>query len=117
MTPQARLDPATEQWAPSLGDRLAFAGTFSAAARRYWLGVFPHVRREVSRWRERAAEIPDSALRRLALQAQGKQGNVEGAAAFAAFAPRSERAALVRAVVAFQSAFDYLDVLAEQPLC
>lgn len=98
-----------------LGDRLALAGTFSGAARRYWLGVFPHVRRELSRWRERAAEIPDPVLRRLALQAQGKQGNVEGAAAFAAFAPRAERAALARAVVAFQSAFDYLDVLAEQP--
>ena len=115
MTPQARLDSATEQRALSLGDRLALAGTFSAAARRYWLGVFPHVRREVSRWRERAAEIPDPVLRSLALQAQGKQGNVEGAAAFAAFAPRAERAALVRAVVAFQAAFDYLDVLAEQP--
>jgi tetraprenyl-beta-curcumene synthase len=54
-------------------------------------------------------------LRRLALDAQRKRGNVEGAAAFATFAPRSQRAPLTRALVAFQTAFDYLDLLAEQP--
>jgi len=115
MTPQARLDPATEQRALSLGDRLVLAGAFSAAARRYWLGVFPHARRELRHWRRRSREIPDPVLRRLALQAQRKRGNVEGATAFAAFAPRTQRAAVTRALVAFQSAFDYLDVLAEQP--
>jgi tetraprenyl-beta-curcumene synthase len=91
------------------------AADFAGAAWRYWLGVFPHVGRELRHWRERAGEIPDPVLRRLALQAQCKRGNVEGAAAFAAFAPRSQRAELVRALVAFQSAYDYLDVLAEQP--
>jgi tetraprenyl-beta-curcumene synthase len=115
MTSQATIDPLSEHPAASIGDRLALAGTFSAAARRYWLSVFPHVRRELRHWRKRAEEIPDPVLRRLALDAQRKRGNVEGAAAFAAFAPRSERAALVRAVVAFQAAFDYLDLLAEQP--
>jgi tetraprenyl-beta-curcumene synthase len=104
-------DPRTVR----IGDRLALAGAFAEAARRYWLDVFPHVRRELRHWRGRAAGIPDPVLRRLALQAQCKRGNVEGAAAFAAFASRSQRAALVRALVAFQSAYDYLDVLAEQP--
>jgi tetraprenyl-beta-curcumene synthase len=115
MTPRATLDPLSEHPATSIGDRLALASAFSSAARRYWTGVFPHVRRELRHWREQVGEIPDPALRALALEAQRKRGNVEGAAAFAAFAPRSERAALVRAVVAFQLAFDYLDLLAEQP--
>jgi len=96
-------------------ERLALAATFTGAARRYWTGVFPHVRRELEHWRERAREIPDPVLRRLALHAQRKRGNLEGAAAFAAFAPRADRAAVLRAAVAFQAAYDYLDVLAEQP--
>jgi tetraprenyl-beta-curcumene synthase len=88
--------------------------SFSGAACRYWMMVFPQVGRELAHWRERAVEIPDPVLRGLALEAQRKRGNVEGAAAFAAFVPRSERAAVVRALVAIQCAYDYLDVLAEQ---
>lgn len=97
------------------GNRVASGAAFVDAARRYWITVFPRVGHELSHWRERADEIPDPVLRRLALDAQRKRGNVEGATAFAAFAPHAQRAALVRAVVAFQSAYDYLDVLAEQP--
>jgi tetraprenyl-beta-curcumene synthase len=96
-------------------DRVALAIGFVDAARRYWTGVFPRVHREVDHWRERAGEIPDPVLRALAFDAQRKRGNIEGAAAFAAFVPRPHRAAVVRAVVAFQAAYDYLDVLAEQP--
>lgn len=106
-----RIDPRMVR----IDERLALAAAFTGAARRYWTGVFPHVRRELDHWRERAGEIPDPALRRLALDAQRKCGNVEGAAAFAAFTPRAHRATLVRAAVAFQLAYDYLDVLAEQP--
>lgn len=40
---------------------------------------------------------------------------MEGAAGFAAFVPRSRRALVTRAVVAFQATYNYLDVLAEQP--
>ncbi len=101
--------------APRLGGGVALSAPFVDAARRYWITVFPHVRRELSRLRERAEEIPDPALRRLAFDAQRKRGNLEGAAAFAAFVPRPHRAAVVRAVLAFQAAYDYLDVLAEQP--
>jgi tetraprenyl-beta-curcumene synthase len=113
-----RSEPQSESRAElqrvGIGDRLVLQAVFAGAARRYWTGVFPHVRRECSHWRQRAIEIPDPVLRRLALEALGKRGNLEGAAAFAAFAPRSERATLVRAVVAFQAAYDYLDLLAEQ---
>ncbi len=40
---------------------------------------------------------------------------MEGAAAFAAFAPRAHRAAVARATSAFQAAYNLLDILGEQP--
>jgi tetraprenyl-beta-curcumene synthase len=85
------------------------------AAGRYWLSVFPRVHGETRHWRRRAQQIPDPALRQLAIEAQElKRGNIEGSAAFAAFAPRTRRLAVLRAQVAFQSAYDYVDTLAEQ---
>jgi tetraprenyl-beta-curcumene synthase len=55
-------------------------------------------------------------LRRLALLTQRvERGNYEGAAAYAALVPREYRARVVRAVVAFQTTYDYVDTLAEQP--
>lgn len=95
--------------------RVALAVSFAGAARRYWLGVFPSVSRERRRRRARAAEIPDLLLRRTALEAQRKWGNVEGAAAFAAFVPHRHRAAAARAMMCYQAAYDYLDILGEQP--
>ena len=44
-----------------------------------------------------------------------KRGNIEGSAAFAAFAPRAHRPAVIRAQLAFQAIYDYVDTLAEQP--
>ncbi len=96
-------------------ERLALAGAFTLAALSYWLTVFPRVCRELGRLRRRAGEISDPELCGLASEALGKRGNLEGAAAFAAFAPRAHRGAVVRAVVAFQAAYDYADTLAEQP--
>jgi tetraprenyl-beta-curcumene synthase len=100
------------EWIGVNGALPALAG----AARSYWLGVFPDACREVRVWRTRAREIPDPALRRLALDAHGeKRANIEGAAAFAAFAQPAGRHAAVRAVVAYQTMFDYLDNLSEEP--
>jgi tetraprenyl-beta-curcumene synthase len=74
------------------------------------------VGRELHHWRRRAQEIPDPVLRRLALITQrSERGNLEGAAAFAILAPRAHRAQVVRAAVAFQATYDYIDTLAEQP--
>lgn len=68
------------------------------------------------RWRNHARAIPDPELRALALNTQaGERGNLEGAAAFAVLAPRRRLAAVVRATVAFQALYDYVDTLAEQP--
>jgi tetraprenyl-beta-curcumene synthase len=83
---------------------------------RYWLTVYPLVRWHTRRWRRRAAAIPDPMLRQIALNThRAEGGNLEGAAAFAAFAPLRRRAAVVRASVAFQTIYDYVDSLAEQP--
>jgi tetraprenyl-beta-curcumene synthase len=102
--------------AAPIRNRLAFAGGFAGAASRYWLGVFPLVGRELRYWRDRAREIPDPVLRRLALITQHtERGNLEGAAAFAVLVPRAHRARVVRALVAFQAIYDYIDTLAEQP--
>ena len=89
--------------------------SFAGAARRYWLGVFPRVCLERRRRKARASRIPDPLLRGTALDAQRKWGNVEGAAAFAAFVPSRHRAAAARAMTCFQAAYNYLDMLGEQP--
>jgi tetraprenyl-beta-curcumene synthase len=92
------------------------ASAFAGAATRYWFGVFPLLGRELRHWREQAHAIPDPALRRLALITQSSErGNYEGAAAYAVLVPRAYRARVVRALVAFQTTYDYVDTLSEQP--
>ncbi len=81
----------------------------------YWTSVFPRVCIHIARWRRLARRIPDPVLRRLAFEALAKRGNMEGAAAFAAFAPRAHRGAATLAASAFQSAYNLLDMLGEQP--
>jgi tetraprenyl-beta-curcumene synthase len=115
MTPERTAPAPSDVHAASVIDRITLAATFTAAARSYWTSVFPRARRELEHWRERGDRIPDPVLRALALEGQCKRGNLEGAAAFAAFVPRAHRAATVRAMVAYQSTYNYLDVLAEQP--
>ena len=100
---------------PTARERVALTAAFVDAALRYWLTVFPRVSRWLGQWRDRAGKIPDPVLRRMALEALDKHGNIEGAAAFAAFAPRAHRAAVVRALAAFQAAYSYADMVSEQP--
>jgi len=96
--------------------RLRLAAAFVHLTCRYWAGIYPSVRRELRTWRLCAATIPDPHLRAIACGTElGERGNYEGAAAFAALAPRQTRALVVRAVVAFQLAYDYTDSLAELP--
>jgi tetraprenyl-beta-curcumene synthase len=96
-------------------DRTALRAAFAQAALSYWASVFPRVCLQVSRWRRRAERIPDPQLRLLALEALDKRSNIEGAAAFAAFAPRAHRAEVTDAVSAFQAAYNFLDIIGEQP--
>ncbi len=99
----------------TLVDRAALRATFVRAALSYWTSVFPQVCVHVARWRRQARRIPDPQLRRLALESLEKRGNIEGAAAFAAFAPRRRRASAAHAASAFQAAYNFLDILGEQP--
>ena len=95
---------------------MALAAGFAKAARSYWVGVFPRVCREVGQWRERAVAIPDPTLRRVALtNLRVERSNLDGAAAFAAFVPCARRTPVIRAQVALQVAYDYVDTLAEEP--
>lgn len=87
---------------------------FTRAALRYWLTVFPDAHAELGVWRQRAQQIPDGALRRAALDAlHTKRDVLEGAVAFAVFVPSPACGEVVRAIVAFEIAFDYLDNLVE----
>jgi tetraprenyl-beta-curcumene synthase len=88
---------------------------FCATVARHLSSVLPLVRRERAYWRAQGRAIPDPVLRSLAVEALAKRGNMEGAALFAVLAPRSRRRETVRALVAFQMAYNYLDTLAEQP--
>jgi len=88
---------------------------FAAAARAYWGSVFPMVAADLRRRRLGVERIPDERLRTLALAALQKRSNMEGAAAFATFVPAEHRLAVVRATVAFQSLYNHLDMLGEQP--
>jgi tetraprenyl-beta-curcumene synthase len=90
---------------------VAFTGTVA----RYLFCVLPSVTSELARWRAGAAEIPNPKLRHHAMQALSKRGNIEGAALFATLAPAAHRRRTVRALVAYQTAYNYLDALSEQP--
>jgi ABC-type dipeptide/oligopeptide/nickel transport system ATPase subunit len=100
---------AREPW--DLAAQLALGATVA----RYLRSVFGPVRRELAHWRERARAIPDPALAAHARAGLSKRGNMEGAALFAVLAPASARRETVRALVAFQTAYNYLDTLCEQP--
>ncbi|HEU0317893.1 MAG TPA: DUF2600 family protein [Solirubrobacteraceae bacterium] len=76
--------------------------------------MLPSVRRQLRGWRERAVAIPDPELRAAALGALDEKGsNVEATAVFAILAPRPNRPAALRAMVALQTAIDYLDSVEE----
>jgi tetraprenyl-beta-curcumene synthase len=93
----------------------ALGVSFATTVLRYLATVLPVVTRELRHWRSQALGISDLELRTHALDALAKRGNMEGAALFAVLAPRAWRGQTVRALVAFQTAYNYLDTLAEQP--
>jgi tetraprenyl-beta-curcumene synthase len=97
--------------------RLRLGGAFALVPLLYWLAIFPQARRELRAWERRARRIPDPRLRDHALLKLRTEGmTAEGAAAFAILAtPRSYRC-VVRACVAFEVIYDYIDALAEQPV-
>ena len=86
MTASALIEP-TARSSRGEGVRL-----FTAAAARYWLGVFPVVRSAQRRLLARAEAIPDPRLRADALASHRDKGsNSEGLAALAVLAARPRR--------------------------
>jgi tetraprenyl-beta-curcumene synthase len=83
---------------------------------RYWPGVAPEVHRQLARWRRRAEEIGDPALRSLALDKLAEEGfNAEVAATLATLVARRRRRQVIEALVALEVLFDFLDGLTEVP--
>jgi tetraprenyl-beta-curcumene synthase len=83
---------------------------------RYWTTVAPPLRAQLRCWDRCARTIPDEPLRALAgSKLHEERFNVELAATLATLAPRARRAATIRAIVALQVMYDYLDLLTEQP--
>jgi tetraprenyl-beta-curcumene synthase len=82
----------------------------------YWLHINPLAKREIAHWKHRASQIPNSTLRGQALhKLTGERLNPEAAALFAILAAPRHRKRLVRLIVAFQIAYDYLDAINEAP--
>lgn len=74
----------------------------------------PELRRRTGDWRQLAEQIPDEPIRRDALETfERKRGNTAGAGIFATI-PRRRSTDLLRALVAFQTIFDFLDDLHER---
>jgi tetraprenyl-beta-curcumene synthase len=82
---------------------------------RYWLTIHPLMRADLEDWRARATAIPDATLRADALATlAGERLNTAGAALFASFTGNADPA-LLRALIAFQVTWDYVDTLSERP--
>lgn len=83
---------------------------------RYWPTVAPATGRELRRWEQRAAQIPDPVLRGLAIsKLDAEHFNAQVATTLTTLAPRAARPSLIRALVALEVAYDYLDGLTERP--
>jgi tetraprenyl-beta-curcumene synthase len=102
-----------------LGDRglVVRAGIALVLANvRYWSSVAPLVRRELRSWGQLANAIPDPHLRTLALEKlHAEHFNAEVAATLATLAPARQRESTVKAIVALELLYDFLDGLTERP--
>jgi tetraprenyl-beta-curcumene synthase len=102
--------------APSSHTSQGSARLFAAAARRYWLEVFPAARETKRELLRRAEAIPDPLLRADAVISHRDKGsNSEGLAALAVLAPAPRRREIARSLVAYQLMLDYLDCVSERP--
>lgn len=87
----------------------------AAANVRFWPTVLPETHRELVRCEQGARMVSDPELRELALAKLADEPfNAEVAATLTTLAPRRERAQAIRAIVALEVLFDYLDGRTEQ---
>lgn len=81
---------------------------------RYWTTVHPRVRAELRHWRRHAAAITDPAWRAIATdKLDHEHFNAQVAATLATLAPHRLRPTVVRAIVAAEVLYDYLDGASE----
>ncbi|BAU28706.1 tetraprenyl-beta-curcumene synthase [Aneurinibacillus soli] len=81
---------------------------------RLYRHIFPAVKAEISRWRARAAQIPDPELRKQALDSiKNKTFHCEGGCVYAS-AEKEHAPQLIRLIVAYQTISDYLDNLCDR---
>jgi tetraprenyl-beta-curcumene synthase len=98
------------------GSKAREVAALLTAGMAYWLTIYPRARIEIRRCRRSARLIPDPTLRTAALDKLTRERlNPEAAAFFAVLAPRRHRGRLVRLMVDYQIAYDYLDAINEQP--
>ncbi|MGH2911351.1 MAG: DUF2600 family protein, partial [Solirubrobacteraceae bacterium] len=84
---------------------------------RYWSTIAPLVRTQLGYWTQRAENIPDKALKEVALTNLRDEGfNAQATATLATLATREHRTPVVQAIVGLQVLYDYLDSLIERPL-
>ncbi len=104
----------------AFGDRRLTARMGQALALvniRYWRTVAPLARTELQRWEHHAKQIPDQALRTIALENLREEGfNAQATATLATLAPAEHRRPAIEAIVGLQTIYDYLDSLLERPL-
>jgi tetraprenyl-beta-curcumene synthase len=102
--------PSGAKHPSALRDALGALVALTMANVRYWSTVAPIVRAELARWKLSAKSIPDPVLRDLALEKLTEEHfNAEVAATLATLSPARSRPATVRAIVALELLFDYLD--------
>lgn len=94
---------------------LAQLGAFATLAWRYALTIHPLVEHEIEHWTERARRIAEPHCRALALaELRETAAHARLNATAAALAPRRHREHAVKASVALQLAYDYLDGVTER---
>ncbi|ADB52882.1 hypothetical protein Cwoe_4469 [Conexibacter woesei DSM 14684] len=99
--------------APAASPRSALRA-LAAANARYWPTVAPIVRRELRHWTQRAEVIPTARWRTIAREKiASEKFNAEVAATLATLAPFHLRRTVVRAIVAVEVMYDYLDGASE----
>jgi tetraprenyl-beta-curcumene synthase len=86
-----------------------------ASMARFLISVVPRASTALEGIRERAARIPDAALREQALASiDGKAFHVQGGCIFATFLPAAGAARFVRIVASLETIYDYLDNLCDR---
>ncbi len=102
----------------AFGDRRLLAHAYTAllvANIRYWPTVAPLVRAQIERYKQRARAIGDPTLQAIALdKLEDQHFHAQVAATLATLAPRAHRKNAVKAIVAIEVMYDYLDALTEQ---